>query len=222
MVKNPAATLETRVRSLGWEDPLEKGKATHSSILAWRIPKNCIIRGGKKNQTRLSDFHFDLPVYWGDPLSTIGSEYFYESISTPSVAELFLLSILYLGIVGWGFPDGWAVNNPPAIQVMKVRSLSQEDPMAKEMSTHSSILPREISWTEESGRLQWGPWGHKTLMNAPGEQEKDSAILYMYQFSSNPFFQVWENEITLIHFSNVKIFIIMSKTEKDFFSWVTS
>ena len=29
---------ETRVRSLGWEDPLEKGTATHSSILAWRIP----------------------------------------------------------------------------------------------------------------------------------------------------------------------------------------
>ena len=29
---------ETWVRSLGWEDPLEKGKATHSSILAWRIP----------------------------------------------------------------------------------------------------------------------------------------------------------------------------------------
>ena len=38
LVKNPPAMLETWVRSLGWEDPLEKGKATHSSILAWRIP----------------------------------------------------------------------------------------------------------------------------------------------------------------------------------------
>ena len=38
MVKNPPAMLETRVQSLGWEDPLEKGKATHSSTLAWRIP----------------------------------------------------------------------------------------------------------------------------------------------------------------------------------------
>ena len=37
-VKNPPAMQETRVRSLGWEDPLEKGGATHSSILAWRIP----------------------------------------------------------------------------------------------------------------------------------------------------------------------------------------
>ena len=38
LVKNPPALQETWVRSLGWEDPLEKGKATHSNILAWRIP----------------------------------------------------------------------------------------------------------------------------------------------------------------------------------------
>ena len=38
LVKNPPAVQETWVQSLGWEDPLEKGKATHSSILAWRIP----------------------------------------------------------------------------------------------------------------------------------------------------------------------------------------
>ena len=38
LVKNPPAMKETWVPSLGWEDPLEKGKATHSSILSWRIP----------------------------------------------------------------------------------------------------------------------------------------------------------------------------------------
>ena len=38
MVKNMPAMQETWVQSLGWEDPLEKGMATHSSILAWRIP----------------------------------------------------------------------------------------------------------------------------------------------------------------------------------------
>ena len=38
LVKNPPAMQETWDRSLGWEDPLEKGKATPSSILAWRIP----------------------------------------------------------------------------------------------------------------------------------------------------------------------------------------
>ena len=38
LVKNPTAMQETWVQSLGWEDPLEKGTATLSSILAWRIP----------------------------------------------------------------------------------------------------------------------------------------------------------------------------------------
>ena len=37
LVKNPPAVWETWVRSLGWENPLEKAMATHSSILAWRI-----------------------------------------------------------------------------------------------------------------------------------------------------------------------------------------
>ena len=38
LVKNLPAMQETWVQSLGWEDPLEKGRSTHSSILAWRIP----------------------------------------------------------------------------------------------------------------------------------------------------------------------------------------
>ena len=38
VVKNLPAMQDTWIQSLGWEDPLEKGKATHSSILAWRIP----------------------------------------------------------------------------------------------------------------------------------------------------------------------------------------
>ena len=38
MVKNPTAVQETWVRSLSWKDPLEKGMATHYSILAWEIP----------------------------------------------------------------------------------------------------------------------------------------------------------------------------------------
>ena len=46
LVKNPPAMRETWVRSLDWEDPLEKGKATPSSILAWRIPWT--VHGGLK------------------------------------------------------------------------------------------------------------------------------------------------------------------------------
>ena len=39
LLKNPPAMWETWVQSLGWENPLEKGKATHCSLLAWRIPR---------------------------------------------------------------------------------------------------------------------------------------------------------------------------------------
>ena len=62
LVKNPPAMWETWVRSLGWEDPLEKGMATHSSILAWRIPQT-IVHGVAKRWTQLSDFHFHFSLF---------------------------------------------------------------------------------------------------------------------------------------------------------------
>ena len=60
MVKNPPAMRETWVQSLGWKDPLEEGMATHSSILAWRIPMDrgawrAIVHAVAKSRTRLSD-----------------------------------------------------------------------------------------------------------------------------------------------------------------------
>jgi len=51
------------------------------------------------------------------------------------------------------------VKNPPAMQETQVRSPGQEDPLEKEMATHSSILAWRILWTEEPGGLS--PWGHK-------------------------------------------------------------
>ena len=60
LVKNLPAIQESRVRSLGQEDPLEKGMATHSSILAWRIPwaegPDGLQSMGSQSRTRLSDF----------------------------------------------------------------------------------------------------------------------------------------------------------------------
>ena len=71
-IKNLPAMQETWVRSLGWEDPLEEGMATHSSILAWRIPMSkgalwAIVYGTSKSWARLSDF-------WGFPGSSAGKE----------------------------------------------------------------------------------------------------------------------------------------------------
>ena len=57
LVKNSPAMQKALVRFLGWEDPLKKEKATHSRILAWRIPWTTSA-GVAKSQTPLSDFHF--------------------------------------------------------------------------------------------------------------------------------------------------------------------
>ena len=56
VVKKLPAMWETLVQSLGWEDPLEKGKATHSSILENSM--DCVVHGVTNSQTQLSDFHF--------------------------------------------------------------------------------------------------------------------------------------------------------------------
>ena len=52
-----------------------------------------------------------------------------------------------------GFPGGSVVQNLPAMQEMHIQYLGWEDPLEKEMATHSSILAWEIPWTEEPGGL---------------------------------------------------------------------
>ena len=52
------------------------------------------------------------------------------------------------------FPVAQMVNNLPAMQETQVRFLGWEDPLGKEMATHSNILAWKISWTEEPGGLQ--------------------------------------------------------------------
>ena len=57
------------------------------------------------------------------------------------------------GITSTGFPGGSEVKNPPAMQETWAQSLGGENPLEKEMATHSSILAWEIPWTEEPGGL---------------------------------------------------------------------
>ena len=85
LVKNLTTMQETWVQSLGWEHTLEKGKATHSRVLAWRIPRTTVhgvstrksipalpSLPGLQSRTQLSGFHFNLfmlgvlfPFHWG-------------------------------------------------------------------------------------------------------------------------------------------------------------
>ena len=67
-VKNLPAVRKTWVQSLGWEDPLEKGMTTHSSILAWKIPVDggawrATVHRVAKSQTRLSDWTHTVLLY---------------------------------------------------------------------------------------------------------------------------------------------------------------
>ena len=67
MVENLSAMQEIQVQSLGQDDSLEEGMATHSSILAWRIPVDrgawqAAVLGVVKSQTRLSDYHFHFSI----------------------------------------------------------------------------------------------------------------------------------------------------------------
>ena len=81
-VKNPPAMQETWVRSLGWEDPLEKGTATRSSILGWRIPWTVQAMGLQRVMT--DDFHFQIYIY-GFPSGSDGKESIFNAGSEVKV-----------------------------------------------------------------------------------------------------------------------------------------
>ena len=91
-VKNPPAMRETRVRSLGWEDPLEEGMAIHSSILAWRIPMDrgawrATVHGVSKSWTRLSDsaqHSYSLEPLGKSLLTPILKNFTKNTINTPN------------------------------------------------------------------------------------------------------------------------------------------
>ena len=111
---------EMRLPSLGWEDPLEKEMATQSSFLAWKIP-------------------------WTEEpgwLQSVGGK---ESDTTERLAPNFPLgssTLFGASLVAQ------LIKNPPALQETWVQSLGWEDPLEKEMATHSSTPAWKIPWME--------------------------------------------------------------------------
>ena len=112
---------ETWILSLGWEDPLEEGMATNSSILAWRIPMDrgacqATVHGVTKSWTKLQRL--------STRASTLTRLWLHPRTPPIFVAQ--------------------TVKNLPAMQETWVPSLDQEDPLEKGMVTHSSILAWRI------------------------------------------------------------------------------
>ena len=105
---------------------LEKEMATHSSVLAWRIP-------GTGEPGGLPSMGSCRVAYdWSDLAAAATAQQQY--IRASLVAQM--------------------VKNPPAMQETQDQSWGQEDPLEKGMATHSSILAWRFPWTEEPGRLQ--------------------------------------------------------------------
>ena len=129
MVKNLLAVQETKVRSLGQEDPLEKEMATHSSILAWETPWT------EKPGTLQSMGSQRVGHYW--------------ATNTIQFFKTFTF------VLGWWFSQCFLiaqlVKNLPAVQETWVRFLGWEDTLEKKMATHSSTLAWRIPWIEEPG-----------------------------------------------------------------------
>ena len=132
---------------------LEKGTATHSSVLAWRIPLT-EEPGKLQSMGPQRVGHNWVTFTLGFPGSSAGKELTYNA-GDPSLIPGSGRSPGER--IGYPLQYSWTplvAQTPPAMQKTQVWILGQEDPLEKEMATHSSILAWRIPWTEEPGRLQ--------------------------------------------------------------------
>ena len=146
MAKNLLTIWETWVQSLGWKIPWRRawqpmpvflpGESSWTEGDWWAT-----VRGGHKQSDTTE---------W---LSTHTHIYTLFFIFFSIMAYHWILNIV-LCATQWASLVVQMVKNPPAMQETTIWSLHQEDPLEKEMATHSSILTWEIRWTEEPGRLQ--------------------------------------------------------------------
>ena len=145
-VKRLPTMQETWVWSLGWEDPLEKAMATHSSTLAWKIPWT--EEPGRLQSMGSQRVRHD----WATSLSL--------SLIAPSwmCKEPALLSSFRITLQSHSNLEiplvAQMVKHLPAMRKTWVQSQGWEDPLEKAMATHSSTLAWKIPWAEEPDRLQ--------------------------------------------------------------------
>ena len=165
IVKNLPAMQETRVHSLFGEDPLEKAKATHSSILAWEIPWTeepaCFTpQGHQESDTteRLTHVHISPPFRTSLPNATPPHPSSSSQSTKPNsrwyTAGSHQVCFVHGSVCMWAPPVVQTIKNLPATQETRAWSLGQEDSLAKGMATHSGIPAWRIPRTEDPGGLQ--------------------------------------------------------------------
>ena len=174
---------ETWVRSLGWEDSLEKEMATHSSILAWRR----IFHG----QKILAGYH-----PWGcKELDKTEQPAYIPPEAVVKVSQLTQTKpwLCCMVAVWLYFLDGSAIKDLPVKQISKemwVQSLGQKDPMEEEMATYSRIPARKIPWTEEPGWLQ-------SMGSKESDTTEHSPVVWLKlsYFSMSHFPYMWTEDV---------------------------
>ena len=146
LVKNPLAMWETWVRSLGWEDPLEKRRATHSSILAWRIPWT-------KDRTWLSDFHFSLSQTLWDRGEVLISKKDRWTFSTLTKTQFVKQEIgLEYRIITWKIRRGPSTQHQISDWTVTVPGCTELTPRATTLP-RSRVTPKESQKKEVLGQF---------------------------------------------------------------------
>ena len=149
---------ETLVQSLSWEDLLEEEMATHSRILAWKIPWTRSLQGYSPKVCKESDMTEQLSIH----TTALGKG------PVPGLSvRLECASTISQGLLSpfWASLVSQMVKNLPEMQETWVWSLGQEEPLGKKMTSHSNIFAWRIAWTEEAGGLQLQRVRHDRVTN---------------------------------------------------------
>ena len=125
----------------------QNGQRLNTNLQAMKFGDVCYIQGNRSCILLLGRFWYPLPT-----LNHVRGHWLVQrSGALPELQQQILST--NLGVL-WASSVFRRVKNPPAMQETWVQSLGQEDPLEKEMATHSSILAWRIPWTEELGGLQ--------------------------------------------------------------------
>ena len=163
LVKNPPAMQETPVRFLGWEDPLEKERATHSSILAWRIPCTTVHGVAKESDTTEQTFTSPSDILgllsWCNDKESTGQCHFQWQLS----GEVFCSVFLSMPDMGMGLTGG-ASGKEPACQCRRLQRC-RFDPCMGKIPWRRKWQPTPVflpgKFHGQGCLVDYSPWSHK-------------------------------------------------------------
>ena len=167
---------EVWVWSLGWEDPLRKGKATHSSILAWRIPWTTV-HGVSKSLTRLSDFHFHSMYLYSIYILFTTVQYFHCIRYDKNISSVQSLSRIPLFVTPWTAACQASLSITNSYSLLKLMFIESVVPSKQPSHPLSSPSPPAFNLSQHQGLFQWVSSSHQVAKVLEKEMATHSSIL---------------------------------------------